>query len=81
MQTANKPKIGNYFRAARKRDDKIFMGRVENVRSMGIKGIMVVISSQADHPFDGVLALPDKKYSTVYLDECVDYDWSEFPLD
>lgn len=60
---------GMYFSAIRNRDDKIFVGQIEKVRTMGDKGKMVVVKL-ADSP----------KYATVYLDECYDYAWSDFPI-
>ena len=63
------PAPGMYFTAIRNRDDKVFIGEIANIKSMGMKGTMVVVKL-ADSP----------KYATVYLDECYDYAWSDFPL-
>jgi len=60
---------GMYFSAIRNRDDKIFVGQIESVKSMGMKGTMIVVK------------LADTgKYASVYLDECYDYAWSDFEL-
>ncbi len=64
-----KPVAGMYFSAIRNRDDKVFVGQIESVKSMGMKGTMVVVKLQ-DSP----------KYATVYLDECYDYAVSDFSL-
>lgn len=63
------PAPGMYFTAIRDRDDKVFMGEIANVRNMEGKGTMIVVKL-ADSP----------KYATVYLDECFNYAWSDFPL-
>jgi len=64
-----KPVAGMYFSAIRNRDDKNFIGQIESVKSMGLKGTMVVVK----------LADSDK-FASVYLDECYDYAWSDFAL-
>ena len=69
MEMMTKVVKGMYFSAIRNRDDKIFVGQVESVKSMGMKGKMVVVK------------LSDTgKYASVYLDECYDYAWSDFEL-
>jgi hypothetical protein len=68
MQMTIKPVKGMYFSAIRNRDDKVFVGTIVNVKSMGMKGKMItVLTGHA-------------KYANVYLDECYDYAWSDFPL-
>lgn len=64
-----KPVTGMYFSAIRNRDDKVFVGQIESVKSMGMKGTMVVVKLK-----DTV------KFASVYLDECFDYTWSDFEL-
>ncbi|NCV45335.1 MAG: hypothetical protein EBW15_11280 [Actinobacteria bacterium] len=69
MQTVTRAVKGMYFSAIRNRDDKVFVGQIESVKSMGMKGTMVVVK------------LADTgKYASVYLDECYDYAWSDFEL-
>lgn len=64
-----KPVVGMYFSAIRNRDDKDFVGQIETVKSMGMKGTMVVVK------------LKDSgKFASVYLDECFDYACSDFEL-
>jgi hypothetical protein len=60
---------GMYFSAIRNRDDKVFTGEIAKVQHMGDKGRMIVVKLQ-----------DTSKYATVYLDECYDYAWSDFPL-
>lgn len=63
------PAPGMYFSAIRNRDDKMFLGKIESVRNMGIKGKMVVVK------------LADSgKYASIYLDECSDYAWDDCPF-
>jgi hypothetical protein len=57
-----------YFSAIRNRDDKTFTGEIASVKHMGAKGTMIVVK------------LIDSKYASVYLDECADYAWDDFPL-
>lgn len=64
-----KPAIGMYFTAIRNRDDKSFVGEIQSVKHMGMKGTMIVVKL-AD----------SSKYASIYLDECYDYAWSDFPL-
>jgi hypothetical protein len=69
METTIRPVKGMYFSAIRNRDDKVFVGQIESVKSMGMKGTMVVVK------------LADiGKYGSVYLDECYNYAWSDFEL-
>ena len=69
MNATIKPAPGMYFSAIRNRDDKMFIGQIESVRNMGMKGKMIVVK------------LADSgKYASIYLDECFDYAWSDFPL-
>ncbi len=64
-----KPVPGMYFSAIRNRDDKNFIGQIQNVKSMGMKGTLVVVK------------LSDTgKHASVYLDECYDWCVSDFPL-
>lgn len=64
-----KPVPGMYFSAIRNRDDKDFIGQIESVKPMGMKGSMVVVK------------LKDSgKFASVYLDECYDYACSDFEL-
>lgn len=64
-----KPAPGMYFSAIRNRDDKMFVGQIESVKNMGMKGKMIVVK------------LADSgKYASIYLDDCYDYAWSDFPL-
>lgn len=64
-----KPAPGMYFSAIRNRDDKVFVGQIESVKNMGMKGKMIVVKLQ-----------DSSKYATIYLDDCYDYAWSDFPL-
>lgn len=57
-----------YFSAIRNRDDKVFVGTIEGVKIMGDKGKMITVKVE------------NGKYANVYLDECYDYAWSDFPL-
>lgn len=68
METMIQAVRGMYFSAIRNRDDKIFIGQIEAVRNIPGKGKMVTIS------------LTDGKYASVYLEECYDYAWCDFPL-
>ena len=69
MKMMIQPVKGMYFSAIRNRDDKVFIGQIESVKSMGMKGTMIVVK------------LADTgKYGSVYLDECFDYAWSDFEL-
>jgi hypothetical protein len=68
METMIRPVKGMYFSAIRNRDDQVFLGQIESVKTMGHKGKLVVIK------------LEDGKYASVYLDECYDYAWSDFEL-
>jgi hypothetical protein len=64
-----KPVPGMYFSAIRNRDDKNFIGQIQNVKSMGMKGTLVVVK------------LSDTgKHASVYLDECYNYAMSDFAL-
>ena len=65
----NKPVAGMYFSAIRNRDDKVFVGQIESVRNVPVKGKMVVVRLK-----------DSSKYASVYLDECFDYAWSDFEL-
>lgn len=69
MKMKIRPVTGMYFSAIRRRDDRVFVGMIETVKSMGMKGTMIVVR------------LKDSgKYASVYLDECFDYEWSDFEL-
>ena len=68
METMTRPVTGMYFSAIRNRDDKVFVGQIESVKNVPVKGKMVVVK------------LDGGKYASVYLDECFDYAWSDFPL-
>ena len=69
MLSTIRPVPGMYFSAIRNRDDKVFVGQIEAVRHMGMKGTMIVVR------------LKDTgKFASVYLDECFDYSWSDFEL-
>lgn len=69
MEKTLKPVKGMYFSAIRNRDDKTFVGQIESVKTMGMKGTLVVVK------------LADtSKFASVYLDECYDYCCSDFPL-
>lgn len=68
MEMTIKPVKGMYFSGIRNRDDKVFLGQIESVKSMGEKGRMVTVK------VDG------GKYANIYLDECYDYAWSDFEL-
>ena len=63
-----KPVEGMYFTAIRNRDDKVFVGTIVNVKNMGDKGKMITVKTN------------DGKYANLYLDDCYDYAWSDFPL-
>lgn len=69
MMTDIRPVKGMYFSAIRNRDDKIFVGQIESVKNVGLKGKMVVVKVK-----------DSGKYASVYLDECYDYAWSDFEL-
>lgn len=68
MKMMIQPVKGMYFSAIRNRDDKVFVGQIESVKGMGMKGTMIVVK------------LENGKYGSVYLDECFDYAWSDFEL-
>jgi len=68
MNTMIRPVAGMYFSAIRNRDDRVFVGQIESVKNIPVKGKMVVVK------------LDGGKYASVYLDECYDYAWSDFPL-
>lgn len=60
---------GMYFSAIRNRDDKVFEGEIAKIQHITGKGKMIVVKLK-----DSV------KYASIYLDECFDYAWSDFPL-
>lgn len=66
--TTIRPVKGMYFSAIRNRDDRVFLGMIESVKNIPVKGTMIVIK------------LENNKYASVYLDECFDYAWSDFQL-
>lgn len=68
MNTMIQPVYGMYFSAIRNRDDKVFVGMIEDVKNVPSKGKMVIVR------MDG------NKFASVYLDECFDYAWSDFPM-
>jgi hypothetical protein len=68
MDTMIRASAGMYFSAIRNNDDKVFIGQIASVRNMGMKGKLIVVK------------LDDGKYASVYLDDCYDYAWSDFPL-
>lgn len=68
MEMMIQPVKDMYFSAIRNRDDKVFVGQIESVKSMGMKGKMITVKTD------------EGKYANVYLDECYDYAWSDFPL-
>ena len=68
MTNEIKPAAGMYFSAIRNRDDKTFTGEIASVKHMGVKGTMIVVK------------LAGSQYASVYLDECADYAWSDFPM-
>lgn len=68
MEMTIKPVKGMYFSGIRNRDDKVFLGQIESVKSMGEKGRMVTVK------------VDNNKYANIYLDECYDYAWSDFEL-
>ncbi len=68
MSNTIKPAPGMYFSAIRDRDDKTFTGEIASVKHMGMKGTMIVVR------------LAGSKYASVYLDECSDYAWDDFPM-
>ena len=68
MATTIQPVKGMYFSAIRDRDDKMFVGMIESVKAMGDKGMMVTVKTD------------DGKYANVYLNECADYAWDDFPI-
>lgn len=63
-----KPVKGMYFSAIRNRDDKVYVGTIEGIKVMGDKGKMITVKTN------------DGKYANLYLDDCYDYAWSDFPL-
>lgn len=69
MEMTIRPVKGMYFSAIRNRDDKVFVGQIENVKVMGDKGKMITIRVENSN-----------KYANIYLDECYDYAWCDFPL-
>lgn len=69
MITNIRPVRGMYFSAIRNRDDKVFVGQIENVKSVENKGTMVVVKLKDSN-----------KFASVYLDECFDYACSDFEL-
>ena len=69
MTMMTQPVKGMYFSAIRNRDDKVFVGQIEAVKSMGSKGTLVTIRVEGS-----------SKYASIYLDECYDYAWSDYRL-
>ena len=63
------PVAGMYFSAIRNRDDKVFVGQIESVKNVPVKGKLIVVKLK-----------DSSKYASVYLDECYDYAWSDFAL-
>jgi hypothetical protein len=69
MQMTIKPSPGMYFSAIRDRDDKVFTGQIAAVKVMGQKGKMIVVK-----------LTNTGKYASIYLDDCSDYSWDDFPI-
>lgn len=64
----SRPVVGLFFSGIRRRDDRLFIGSIVNVKRMRMKGTMVVVK-----------LAETGKYASVYLDECSDYAWSDTP--